>query len=326
MTPDPAPRWHATLETLVQRVDRRGIGSLAEDEVLQLNRLYRRLTASLARARRDAPGSPVTERLNAFAGRVHGTIYRGRRAPAEVVGRYFAETLPMRIADHLGVIGIAIGVFVVGTVFAFAFLKAHPQKAHYLVPPQIIDNAEQGFREENFEKALGSWQQRPMYVSFYIANNVKVAFVAFAVGIGFAVPTVLILFQNGVVMGATGAIVHRNGLLPNLVGFISPHGAIELGAIFISAAAGMLLGWALVRPGRRTRREALRRAAHDVIVLVVGAACMLVVAALFETFVAPLPVPNAVKYAIGGMNALLLCLYVVHGMLLRRRNPRERDG
>jgi uncharacterized membrane protein SpoIIM required for sporulation len=325
MTPDPTPRWHAVLTSLVERVDRRGIGSLAEDEVLQLNRLYRRLTADLARARRDAPGSPTTERLNAFAGRVHGIIYRARRAPGEVVGRYFAETLPMRIADHLGAIGIAIGVFVVGTVFAFAFLQVHPQKAHYLVPPQIIENAEQGFREENFDKALDSWQQRPMYVSFYISNNVKVAFVAFAVGIGFAVPTVLILFQNGVVMGATGAIVHRNGLLPNLVGFISPHGAIELGAIFISAAAGMLLGWALVRPGRRTRKEALRRAAHDVIVLVVGAACMLVVAALFETFVAPLPVPNAIKYAIGGLNALLLCLYVAHGVMLRRRNPRNVD-
>ncbi len=316
------PAWHQTLESLVERVDRRGIGALAEDEVLQLNRLYRRLTADLARTRRDAPGSPSAERLNAFAGRVHGVIYRTRRAPGEVVGRFFAETLPMRIADHLGMIGIAIGVFVVGTVFAYAFLKAHPQKAHYLVPAQIIENAEQGFRQENFDRSLDSWQQRPMYVSFYISNNVKVAFVAFAVGIGFAVPTVLILFQNGVVMGATGAIVQRNGLLPNLVGFISPHGAIELGAIFISAAAGMLLGWALIRPGRRTRKEALRRAAYDVIVLVVGAACMLVVAALFETFVAPLPVPNAVKYAIGGVNALLLCAYVAHGALLRRHNPR----
>jgi uncharacterized membrane protein SpoIIM required for sporulation len=323
MTQERRPEWHATLESLVERVDRRGIGSLGEDEVLLLNRLYRRLTADLARARRDAPGSPAAERLNAFAGRVHGIIYRARRAPGEVVGRFFAETLPMRIADHLGVIGLAIGIFLVGTVFAYAFLQVHPQKAHYLVPPQIIENAEQGFREENFDRAVESWQQRPVYVSFYISNNVKVAFLAFAVGIGFAVPTLLILFQNGVVMGATGAIVQKNGLLPNLVGFISPHGAIELGAIFISAAAGMLLGWALIRPGRRTRKEALRLAAHDVIVLVVGAACMLVVAALFETFVAPLPVHNAIKYAIGGVNAALLCLYVAHGVVLRRRIPRQ---
>jgi uncharacterized membrane protein SpoIIM required for sporulation len=158
-----------------------------------------------------------------------------------------------------------------------------------------------------------------MYVSFYIANNVKVAFTAFAVGIGFAVPTVAILFQNGIVMGATAAIVEKNGLLPNLVGFVSPHGAIELCAIFFSAAAGMLLGWALIAPGRRTRREALRRAAHDVIVLVIGAACMLVVAALFETFVAPLPVANAFKYAVGAVNALLIVAYAAHGVRLHSR-------
>lgn len=316
------PAWHAQLEALVELVDRRGIGTLGESDVLELSRLYRRLTAQLARARRDAPGSAAAERLNAFAARIHGVIYRVRRTPSEVVGRFFAETLPTRLADHLGMIALAIAIFIVGSVFSYSFVRANPQKAHYLVPPVIIENAEQGFREENFDKAWNQWQQRPAYVSFYISNNVKVAFVAFAVGIGFAVPTILILFQNGVVMGATAAIVEKNGLLANLLGFISPHGAIELFAIFISAAAGMLLGWALIAPGRRTRKESLRRAAYDVIVLVIGAACLLVLAALFETFVAPLPVPNVVKYIIGGINAALLGLYIIHGVLLRRRTPK----
>jgi len=313
------------IELLVEKVEHRGLGSLSEDEVMELNRLYRRLTADLARTRRDAPGSESAEDLNAFAARAHGAIYQARRSPRGVVGRFFAETLPVRIADHLPAILIAIAVFAAGTAFSYLFVRLNPHKAHYLVPPQIIENAEQGFREEQFSKALSDWQERPAYVSFYITNNVKVAFTAFAVGIGFAVPAVVILFQNGIVMGATAAIAEENGLLPNLLGFISPHGAIELAAIFFSAAAGMLLGWALVAPGRRTRKEALRLAAHDVIVLVVGAACMLVVAALFETFVAPLPVPNGFKYAIGALNAMLLCLYVAHGVRLRRSLPRPPD-
>lgn len=317
------PGWLAELDALVEIVDRRSIGALGEDDVLRLNRLYRRLTAELARARRDAPGSLTADRLNAQAARVHGIVYRARRAPASVVGRFFAETLPIRIADHLGAIGFAVGIFVMGTVFAYGFVRSHPHKAHYLLSAQFIENAEQGFRDEQFQDHWKNWQQRPMYVSFYISNNVKVAFVAFAVGIGFAVPTVLIMFQNGVLMGASAAIVESNGRLANFLGFVSPHGAIELGAIFLSAAAGMLLGWALIMPGRRTRKEALRRAAFDVVVLVVGAACMLVLAALFETFVAPLPVPNVLKYLVGGVNAILLGLYVLYGVLLRRRGPQR---
>jgi hypothetical protein len=45
---------------------------------------------------------------------------------------------------------------------------------------------------------------------------------------------------------------------------------------------------------------------------------MLVVAAIFETFVAPLPVHNALKYAVGAVNALLLGVYVYYGVRLRR--------
>ncbi len=315
----PLGSYHATLDELAHKAHAGGLGSLAPDDVLLLNRLYRRLTAELARSRRDDPGSERTRQLNGFAARVHGLVYRRRSTATDAVGRFFAVTFPVGIASHLGTLALAVGVFLAGTAFSYGFIKVHPQKAHYLVPADFIENAEQGFRKENFEEStFDRWRQKPLYVSFYITNNVKVAFVAFAVGIAFAVPTVAILFQNGVIMGATAAIVERNGLLPNLLGWVSPHGSLELGAIFLSATAGMLLGWALIRPGRRTRREALRDAAHDVIVLVVGAAVMLVVAAFFETFVAPLPVPNPVKYAIGCVNSSILMLYVLHGHRLCR--------
>jgi uncharacterized membrane protein SpoIIM required for sporulation len=315
----PEPSWHATLSSLAEQAHRRGLRSLSADEVLELNRLYRRLAAELARVRRDAPGSQRSRTLNAFAARVHGVIYQRRRAPADAFARFFAVTFPVSLAGHLGPIALSVAVFLVGSVFSYAFVHVYPQKAHYLVPPTFIENAEQGFRQESFQESTRRWQQKPLYVSFYITNNVKVAFMAFAVGIAFAVPTVIILFQNGIIMGATTAIVARNGLLGNLLGFISPHGPLELGAIFFSATAGMLLGWALIRPGRRTRRESLRAAAHDVIVLVIGSAVLLVLAAFLETFVAPLPVPNPVKWAIGAVNATLLVLYVLYGARLRRR-------
>jgi uncharacterized membrane protein SpoIIM required for sporulation len=312
--------WHATLESLTEQAHRRGLGSLPSDDVLLLNRLYRRLTAELARSRRDAPDADRTRKLNAFAARVHGVIYQRRRAPAGAAARFVAVTFPVSLASHLRIIALSIIVFMAGTLFAYGFVRLNPHKAHYLVPAEIIENADQGFRQENFEGSFfEKWQQKPMYVSFYITNNVKVAFMAFAVGIVFAVPTVLILFQNGIIMGATGAIVEQNGFLPYLLGWIAPHGPIELGAIFVSATAGMLMGWALIRPGRKSRREALRDAAHDVIVLVLGAAMMLVIAAFFETFVAPLPVPNLAKYIIGAVNSVLLALYVLHGHRLKKK-------
>ena len=71
----------------------------------------------------------------------------------------------------------------------------------------------------------------------------------------------------------------------NLLVFISGHGAFELTAIVISGAAGMVMGYALVDARGRTRFGSLRAKAKDVAVLAMGAALMLLAAAMYWTLV-----------------------------------------
>jgi uncharacterized membrane protein SpoIIM required for sporulation len=125
-----------------------------------------------------------------------------------------------------------------------------------------------------------------------------------------------VLIQNGIIMGVTLAFVHHEGAISNLVAFISSHGSLELMAIFISAAAGMSMGHALVVPGPFSRTVALRRAAVDAVTLVMGAACLLLAAAFFEGFVSPSSLPPSAKCLLGGLNAAALVLYF--GMAGRR--------
>ncbi len=145
---------------------------------------------------------------------------------------------------------------------------------------------------------------------FYVMNNVGIGFRSFAGGIFFGVGSALILAVNGLIIGATAGHLTRLGFGSTFWPFVVGHGALELTAIAICGAAGLLLGQALLAPGRQTRLAALRAKAQSAIVLVLGAMAMLVLAAVIEAFWSPLPmVPTAVKVAFGALWWILVALY-----------------
>ena len=314
---DVKKRKYLELKKLIEQTEERGYGSLSEESILELHSLYRYLINDLARTRRDYPGSLREKELNKLAARVHNTLLTGGRVQLSKITAFFQRDLPLCMRRYMHFIVISILFFVTGSVFAYLFINLNPDKAHYILDPRLIDNAERGFKDENFEKRGDAWQEGPMYVTFYVTNNTKVAFTAFALGIFLALPTVLMLFYNGIAIGGTLAIVDKAGLTHNLLGFISPHGGIELMAIFLAAAAGLILGVTVLNPGRLPRVEALKKRAYDVISLVIAAALMLCVAALIEGLISPLPFDNRIKYVIGIINLTLVLSYVLSGYLIK---------
>src|SRR5690606_31797769 len=93
--------------------------------------------------------------------------------------------------------------------------------------------------------------------------------------------------------------------------FICGHGPFELTAIVISGAAGLKMGYALVRTDGSTRLGSLRRAAPELVQLVSGAAVMLLLAAAIEGFWSPSSLPDEVKWAFSGLVSVSLTAYFV---------------
>jgi hypothetical protein len=82
-----------------------------------------------------------------------------------------------------------------------------------------------------------------------------------------------------------------------------------LSAICISGAGGLMLGWAIVVPGERSRGQALRQASGEGIALLGGAVAMLVVAGLIEGYVTP-HASAPVRWTVAGTSGVLLALYL----------------
>jgi uncharacterized membrane protein SpoIIM required for sporulation len=98
------------------------------------------------------------------------------------------------------------------------------------------------------------------------------------------VMSVILVVNNGMLMGALAQETYKLGHLDFLLSSISPHGVPELSGLIISGACGLLLGYALLFPGRRTRADSLRAVGRDAITLLATSVGMMCIAAPIEGF------------------------------------------
>jgi uncharacterized membrane protein SpoIIM required for sporulation len=130
-------------------------------------------------------------------------------------------------------------------------------------------------------------------------NNFWVTFqcIGFAVLLGIPIPYVL--FQNAANLGLSAGLMFDAGKGDIFLGLITPHGLLELTAIFLAGAVGMRLGWSVVSPGNRPRGQVLAEQGRGVAAVAVAMAVILLVAGLIEALVTPSPLPTIVRIAIG---------------------------
>ena len=300
----------AAFTDLVEKGRTHGLDRFSEAEVRAFGRLYRGVTADLARARTYGASPGLLEAVERWAGAGHNLLYRATGKAAIPLGRWIARALPREVRRHRRPVLLAALLLFGPMLASYAAVRDRPARARAIMPAEMMARAENTARGEiNASYIEVSGAQRPALSSALITNNVRVSFLAFAAGLLAGAGTVLILVFNGVLLGAAFGLYANNEVLGVILAFVSPHGVMELTAICLAAGAGLELGSALLVPGRRTRREALRERGRAGLSLVGGAVLLLIAAGLVEGFYSPSGLPIWAKFAFGGATALLLAAY-----------------
>jgi uncharacterized membrane protein SpoIIM required for sporulation len=147
-----------------------------------------------------------------------------------------------------------------------------------------------------------------------MVNNIGVSIKAMAFGMTWGIGTIILLFYNGIILGLVAVDYMTAGQTAFLLGWLLPHGVIEIPAILIGGQAGLMLGGALIGWGRReTMRARLRAITPDLTTLIFGVALMLVWAGLVESFFSQYhePVlPYAIKIVFGCIELALLTAFL----------------
>jgi uncharacterized membrane protein SpoIIM required for sporulation len=92
---------------------------------------------------------------------------------------------------------------------------------------------------------------------------------------------------------------------------ILPHGMLELSAVFLAAAAGLRMGWAVIDPGARTRVQALAEEGREAMTIALGLIVVLATSGAIEAFVTPSSLPSWARIGIGAVAEVAFLAYVV---------------
>jgi uncharacterized membrane protein SpoIIM required for sporulation len=306
----PRQRW-AYLSELLTTLDRGGVGKLSVPELKQLGRLYRQVTIDLSRARTDGGDPDIVQYLNTLAVRAHGRIYAARKISLWPLVSFVAGGFPRLIRRCRRPVLAATAVFLLTTLASFVAVARNPDLAYSLFDEHTVE-----FENIRLEKQQGEYRgnftfpphMSPVMAAVIIGNNIRVAILAFALGALVCLPGLLLLVYNGRMLGTLAGLVWNGGYLVGFLSLVLTHGVLELTAICVSAGGGLLLGWALIAPGEKPRRDALKAAAGDGFGLLAGAILILIVAGIIEGYVTP-HCEATVRWTVAAASAVVLILY-----------------
>ncbi|MCG8427272.1 MAG: stage II sporulation protein M [Chromatiales bacterium] len=280
----------------------------------RLPHLYRQVCNhyALARGRRYSP--TLVEQLHQLVLRGHQQLYTRRGAWLWRLLTFIAVDFPSSLRTHLSYFLVATLLFLVPAVLVGGFAMVDSDLIYSVISEGQVEDMEEMYRPDNDRPGRTlerSAESDFMMFGYYIMNNIGIGFRTFAMGILAGIGTVFTLIYNGVVLGGVAGHLTSVGYTETFWSFVSGHSSLELTAIVICGAAGLMLGHGVLAPGRYRRIDAIKQRAKQALPLVMGAGLMLFIAAFIEGFWSASAMPNVVKYAVGIALWVLMILYFI---------------
>ncbi len=306
------------LEALVARLEKGGVPALGPHELARLPALYRAALSSLSVARAISLDKNVLEYLESLSGRAYLAVYGTRRRLREALADFFVRRFPRAVRAHAAHVALAAALLALGAVTGFALTSSDAERFYAFVDPAYAQGRGPASSTASLRELLyGDEDTAGMlktFAMFLFQHNARIGLLAFAVGLAGAVPAALLLFSNGLVLGAFAALYAGRGLAVEFWAWVLPHGVTELTAVALCGAAGMALGQALLFPGREERLAGLARRGREAGVVALGAVALFFVAALVEGIFRQLVRSVPVRYAVAlGAAGVLLSYLATSG-------------
>ena len=295
-------KWQK-LEAYNETLTRHGLSALDPDEVKEFIGLYRNVSHHLSYAQTFFAGSNIASYLNQLIGTSHNYVFVREKKGVQGLWHYISKGFPQAIYEFRAYIWISGLLFVVGSILAFVLVLIDPVYGNFFFPGVTVYDLNLDPTDD------GAWMYT-LFAAIIGTNNIRVSFLAFALGATAGIGTAYVLVYNGLIVGALAGIVQAGGAsLAMFFAMILPHGFIELSAIFITGGAGLMIGKGMLIPGQLKRRDAAIKYAKQAAYFIPGIVIMLVIGALIEGFFTPTSVDYRWKLVFSFLKLALMIAY-----------------
>ena len=280
------PAW-TELEKTLARLEEEPNWRMDLAELKHFHYLYERASADLGRIVTFASEPETRHYLEALVARAYGEIHESREKTRRLrLFHWFFVLFPQTFRRHIRAFWFSLAVTLAGCLFGGVALALDPDAKPVLLPFAHLQGSP-AERVANEEKATHDRLagRKGTFSTELMTHNTQVSIYTLALGATCGFGTILMLFYNGVILGAVSVDYILAGQTKFLAGWLLPHGSFEIPAILIAGQGGLILGRALIGWGRRASlRNRLQAVSRDLVILIFGVAVMLVWAGLVESF------------------------------------------
>ncbi|MEZ0609553.1 stage II sporulation protein M [Fibrella sp. WM1] len=276
----------------------------------ELTARYVELTDDLSYARTFYPNANVTRYLNGLAAQMHRGLMQNRREERGRFVAFWTRELPTLFYQSHRLLAVSAILFGVACFIGWLSALNDPTFVRLILGDEYVNMTLENIKKGDPLGVYGKSDQSSMFFQITL-NNIGVSFRAFVAGVVASIGTVMLLFYNGVMLGAFQAFFYERGLLLDSFLKIWIHGTLEISAIVIAGCAGLTMGNSLLFPGTFTRMESFKRGAKQGLKIVVGLVPIFIMAGFLESFVTRLTLPPVLSLLIIGTSAAFIIWYFI---------------
>ncbi|MCD4819212.1 MAG: stage II sporulation protein M [Candidatus Cloacimonetes bacterium] len=309
-------RYWEKLEGFLNKLDDGSIEKLNFEQVKELQYLYQKCSAALSQVQGFSADSEIKIYLENLVARAFTRIYSGKRIKKKInVFEWFFYTFPQTFRKHYRAFLISLIITLVASLFGVLAVYFDSEAKSIVMPfshlqgdPSERVQKEESATKDNIENLKTTFSAQLM------THNIRVSFFTFALGITWGFGTIIMLFYNGIILGAVCLDYVIAGETRFLIAWLLPHGSIEIPAILLAGQAGFILAFAMIGWGNRTKlKDRLKEILPDLTTILIGIMIMLVWAGIIEAFVSQYhepKLPYSVKIIFGSIQLLALIAFL----------------
>ncbi len=312
------------LETILHRFERQPDWKMPLAELKRFHYLYERASSDLAKISTFAAEKEIRRYLESLVARSYSEIHEAREKPHRFSPfHWFFVTFPQTFRKYSRSFALSCLITILGSTFGGMAISFDPESKEVLMPfSHLQGDPSDRVREEEERKDDRLSGQKASFSTFLMTHNTKVSLLTLAMGMTYGVGVVILLFYNGVILGAVCLDYVMAGEARFLMGWLMPHGVIEIPAILIAGQAGLVVARTLIGRGQRnTLRMRFREVSPDLVTLAGGFGVLLIWAGLVEAFLSQYHepvIPYSVKIAFGFVELILLVLFLARSGKISR--------
>jgi uncharacterized membrane protein SpoIIM required for sporulation len=226
---------------------------------------------------------------------------------------FFTDILPQEIYNSRKSLIVSLVVFLIAVCIG-VISSIHDEDFPALMTSEDYISKTEANIEKGDPMAVYK-EKRKLNMFFGITtNNIRVSFLAFVLGFFGSVGTIIVLLNNGIMLGSFQYFFYSKGLFWTSFSTIWIHGTIEISAIIIAGGAGILVGNGLLFPKSYSRISSIQINSLRALRLILGAVPLFLMAGMLESYVTRhTGLPDIVKGGIIALSFLfVLLMWVIY--------------